>query len=264
MCEKKIWRLAVNAMSGEDGYWQWRDLENQARDEAARFPLDVEGTRRVEEAIAQARRVLGGDNVRSHAVRFDPAKWQLDRDSVSDRLISAGQISRDDLFDLTSRLPGPATWPLFCCTYIWGQGRIGYGRTRFDRITWATSRNRIVNTVQESLARQGACGPLSAYAYLRRTGRSCTIPYWGPAFLTKLLYFADAARSHGALILDQVLACEVADLTGMLHLVDSRSRAERWTGYRYGVYLAWMAQTAAEFQVPADFLEYALFKPWER
>jgi hypothetical protein len=53
-------------------------------------------------------------------------------------------------------------------------------------------------------------------------------------------------------------------LTSMHYLVDSRGRARRWTGYRYGVYLAWLAHTAAEFQVPADLLEYALFKPWER
>jgi hypothetical protein len=53
-------------------------------------------------------------------------------------------------------------------------------------------------------------------------------------------------------------------LTGVHYLVDSRGQARRWTGYRYGAYLAWMAHTAAEFQVPADFLEYALFKPWQR
>ena len=251
-------------MSGEDGCAHWRDLEDQARDEAAQYSLDAEGRRRVEEAIAQARRVLGGDNVRSHAVSFDPAKWQLDRDPVPDRLMSAGQISRGDLFDLTARLPGSATWPLFCCTYIWGQGRNGYGRARFDRIRSVTPQDGIVNAVEESLARQGVCGPISAYAYLRGTGRSCTVPHWGSAFFTKLLYFADATGPHGALILDQVLAREVADLTGMPHLVNSRGQAQRWTEYRYGVYLAWMAQAAAEFQVPTDFLEYALFRPWER
>lgn len=251
-------------MSGEGDCAHWRDLEDQARGEAAKYPLDAEGRRRVEEAVVQARRVLGGNDVRSHAVCFDPAKWQLDREPVPDRLMSAGQISRGDLFDLAARVPGSATWPLFCCTYIWGQGRNGYGRVRFDRITSVTPREYIVNAVEESLGQQGACGPLSTYAYLRGTGRSCTVPHWGPAFFTKLLYFADAARPQGALILDQVLSREVADLTGMPHLVDSRGRTRRWTGYRYGVYLAWMAQTAAEFQVPADFLEYALFKPWQR
>jgi hypothetical protein len=68
----------------------------------------------------------------------------------------------------------------------------------------------------------------------------------------------------GRLILDQVLAREVADLTNMDHLVNSHRRAQRCTEYRYGVYLAWMAQMAAVLQVPADLLEYALFRPWER
>ena len=243
---------------------QWRDLEGQARDEAANYPLNAESRRRVAETIAQARYFLGDDDVRSHGVSFDPVKWQLDGDPVPDRLMSAGRISRGDLFDLAARLPGVGTWSLFCCTYIWGQGRIGYGRARFDRITRATPRDSIVAAVEESVARLAACGPLSAYAYLQGTGRSCTVPHWGPAFFTKLLHFADAAWPQGALILDQVLAREVADLTSMPRLVDRHDKARRWREYRYGVYLAWMAHTAAEFQVPPDFLEYALFKPWER
>ena len=251
-------------MSGEDGCTYWRDLEDQARVKAAEHPLDADGRRRVAEAIAQARQVLGGDDVRSHTVPFDPAKWQLDGDPVPDHLMAAGQISRGDLFDLAARLPGAATWPLFCCVYIWGQGRIGYGRTRFDRIICSTLRENIITVVEEAVARQRACGSLSAYAYLRGTGRSCTVPHWGAAFFTKLLYFADSSQPRRALILDQVLAGEVADLSSMSKLVDSRGSARRWTEYRYGVYLAWMTQTAAAFQVTPDFLEYALFRPWER
>jgi hypothetical protein len=251
-------------MSGENDCAHWRDLEDQARNKVAEYPLSAEGRRQVAEAIAQARRVLGGDNVRSHAVRFDPAKWQLDGDPVPDRLMAAGQISRGDLFDLAAGSLGATTWSLFCCTYIWGQGRIGYGRARFDRITCATPQDSIVTVVQEAIARQSACGPLSAYDYLRGTGGRCTIPYWGPAFFTKLLYFANSSQPRRALILDQVLAREVAGLSSIPNLVNSRGEARRWTKYRYGVYLAWMTQTAAEFGVPADLLEYALFKPWER
>ncbi len=178
--------------------------------------------------------------------------------------MAAGRISRGDLFDLAAGVSNATTWSLFCCTYIWGQGKIGYGRARFDRITRTTPRDGIVAVVEEATALQSACGRLSAYDYLRGVDQSSTVPYWGPAFFTKFLYFVDASHPRRALILDQVMAREVAGLTGMPHLVDSRGRAQRWTEYRYGVYLAWMAQTAAEFQVTADFLEYALFKPWER
>jgi hypothetical protein len=250
-------------MRKEDDCAQWRDLEDQARVEAAKYQLDAGGRRPVSELIGLARQVRGGDDVRPHTVYFDPAKWQLDGGAVPHRLMSAGEISRGDLFDLAVKVPGVATWPLFCCTYIWGQGRIGYGRARFDKIIQCTPPDRVVAVAEEAIGRQSACGPLSAYAYLRGTGQSCTVPYWGPAFFTKLLYFADAPPRR-ALILDQVLAREVANLTGMPHLVDSRGRAERWTAYRYGAYLAWMAQTAADFQVSTGFLEYALFKPWER
>jgi hypothetical protein len=54
-------------MSGEGGCVHWRDLEDQAHDEAARYPLDAAGRRRVKEAIARARCVLGGDDARLHA-----------------------------------------------------------------------------------------------------------------------------------------------------------------------------------------------------
>jgi hypothetical protein len=251
-------------MSGDDGCAQWRELEDEARDQAAEHSLSAEGRPRVAEAIALARQILVGDDVRSHSVCFDPAKWQLDGDPVPDRLMSAGKICRSDLFDLASREPAVAAWPLFCCTYIWGQGRNGYGRARFDKIIRTTPRESIITAVQEAVARQGSCGSLSAYNYLRGERQRRRVPHWGPAFFTKLLYFSDSSQPRRALILDQVLAREVAGLTRMPHLVDSRGRARRWTEYRYGVYLAWMAQTAAEFQVPADLLEYALFRPWER
>jgi len=61
------------------------------------------------------------------------------------------------------------------------------------------------------------------------------------------------------LILDNVTARVVADISRMPHLVDARQRSERWTAYRYGVYLAWMSLVAAHLGVPRDFLEYALF-----
>jgi hypothetical protein len=167
-------------VSGEGDCAHWRDLEDQARDGAAQYLLDAEGRRRVGEAIGQARRVLGGDDVRSHAVGFDPARWQLEGDPVPDRLMLAGQISRGDLFDLAAGLPGSAAWPLFCCTYIWGQGRNGYGRARFDRITSVTPREGIVDAVEESVARQGACGPLSAYAFLRERVGAARFRTGGP------------------------------------------------------------------------------------
>jgi len=51
----------------------------------------------------------------------------------------------------------------------------------------------------------------------------------------------------------------ITQLTGMEHLIDGRNRSERWTAYRYGVYLAWMRAVSGQLQVQPDFLEYTLF-----
>ena len=69
------------------------------------------------------------------------------------------------------------------------------------------------------------CGPLSAYDYLRGdTAR--IVPHLGPAFFTKLLYFADASGT--VLILDNQLARIVHRLSGMDHLVKRYGRSECW------------------------------------
>lgn len=90
--------------------------------------------------------------------------------------------------------------------------------------------------------------------------RCGTVPRWGPAFYTKLLYFASTPGVSGsALILDNQTAWMVSTITGMDHFVDQYNRSERWTAYRYGVYLAWMTEVSAQLKIQPDFLEYALF-----
>jgi hypothetical protein len=80
---------------------------------------------------------------------------------------------------------------------------------------------------------------------------------YGPAFFTKLLYFA----VPGALILDNRLANAVHDLSKLPNLVTSDGRSCSWTPYRYAVYLHWMLQTADEVGVEPDLLELTLFQP---
>ena len=122
-----------------------------------------------------------------------------------------------------------------------------------DRIIQRTPRKQLSAVIAEARRRLAACGPLSAYAYLRGTGSACTVPYWGPAFFTKLLYFADTRPAPGsALILDSRTATAVAAISKCPHFVSKRER--------YGVYLAWMNQVAVAQEISPDFLEYALFK----
>jgi hypothetical protein len=101
---------------------------------------------------------------------------------------------------------------------------------------------------------------MSTYDYLRGDDIRGKIPYWGPAFFAKLLYFADTRAVTGsALILDNQTVWMVTQLNGMKHLINEPNWSERWTAYRYEVYLAWMSAVSGKLQVQPDFLEYALF-----
>ncbi len=133
---------------------------------------------------------------------------------------------------------------------------------RILRRTLPTELQDLIIEVRRLLAQRG---PLCDYDYLRGDKWRGTIPYWGPAFYTKLLYFASIPGGAGsALILDNQTAWMVSAITGMDHFVDQHNRSERWTAYRYGVYLAWMTEVSAQLKVQPDFLEYALFMEAKR
>jgi hypothetical protein len=156
-------------------------------------------------------------------------------------------------------------WRLFLASYIWGQGTNGYGRARLERIIRQTPPAQLSVVLDEARACLTECGPIGAYAHLRGAGTACTVPHWGPAFFTKLLYFAHTGSAPGsALILDNLTATAVGATTGLPHFVNKRGGSVRWTAYRYGVYLAWMNLVAAELDVPPDFLEYVLFEEERR
>lgn len=192
---------------------------------------------------------------------FHPDKWELDAAALPQQALASGRISRGDGFAVAARpADASANWQLFCTSFVFGHGTYGVGPARLERILKRTQPADLCEVIAEARRRLGKCGPLSAYDYLRGDDIGCKIPYWGPAFFTKLLYFADTPGATGsALILDNQTAWMVTQLSGMEHLIDERNRSERWTAYRYGVYLVWMTAVSGQLQVQPDFLEYILF-----
>lgn len=253
-------------MSGDTDCTAWRDLEGEARAEAGGKLPTADGWRRIAQAVETARKQLGGKDVRSHAISFDPEKWQPYASALPEQALHTKCISRGDVFKIATE-PASAenNWRLFVSSYIWGHGSNGYGRARIEQIIRTTPPQQLSAVIASARARLADCGPLSAYAYLRGAGSACTVPHWGPAFFTKLLYIADTPSAAGsALILDNLTATAVADISGLPHLVNKRGGSGRWTKYRYGVYLAWMNLVAAELGVSPDLLEYALFEEERR
>lgn len=96
-------------------------------------------------------------------------------------------------------------------------------------------------------------GPVAAYRAFRG---DCKVPHLGPAFYSKILYFADAAVDHkpervSALILDRTVAQKMIEVSHYyLRAYGVRSseydeavrwvwdRAD-WSDHRYGIYCQW-------------------------
>jgi hypothetical protein len=247
-------------MDDTGGCGQWRELEAQARIESEK-DVPPAGWEQIERALARAEGKLGGRDVQVHYVPFHPGMWGLNVIALPRQALDNGRISRGDGFAVAARPPDAgAHWQLFCTSFVFGYGAYGVGPARLERILTRTQRADLCVVIAEARRLLKKCGPLSAYDYLRGNGMGGKIPHWGPAFFTKLLYFADTpGAAGGALILDNQTAWMVSKITGMQHLVDQRNRSERWTAYRYGVYLAWMTMVSGQLQIRPDFLEYSLF-----
>ena len=248
-------------MNDADDCRHWGELEVQAGARAEEDLPHAEGREQIKRALDRAREKLGGEDVQAHDVPFDPDKWGLDATALPQKALDSGRISRGDGFAVAARpADAHANWQLFCTSFVFGYGTYGVGPARLERILERTQPADLCEVIAGARRRLEKCGPLSAYDYLRGDDIRSKIPYWGPAFFTKLLGFADTPGETGsALILDNQTAWMVTQISGMEHLIDERNRSERWTAYRYGVYLAWMTTVSGQLQVRPDFLEYALF-----
>ncbi len=139
-------------------------------------------------------------------------------------------------------------------TMAWGYGRLGYGPFRVQRILATTpdAGERLQRAACELLDR----GPVPAYRRLGDHGRS-ELPFLGPAFGTKFLYFC-LPPGRGALILDQVVANWLRAQAGLsLNQV-------RWSSQTYARYLGTMAGWADQLSVTADELETCIFNDQAR
>jgi hypothetical protein len=181
-------------------------------------------------------------------------------------------------------------------------GSTGYGPARLRTILQWGDSNPVqveeLNGVLSESVRRLNVAPVHAYAYLRghehpeygTAGDARRVPGWGPAFFTKFLYFASAARqppTRGALILDMRVARtlrrlthQVLELEGMAEWNSAQevkvtpeemakwawADGGWWTG-RYRAYLDYVAARQQELQHgipgwPHDpaILEIALWK----
>jgi len=117
-----------------------------------------------------------------------------------------------------------------------------------------SSRRVILTGVQlQAAAGAAAAGrPVEAYTNLGDNG-TARLPYLGPAFGTKFLYFCSSTGGRPALILDRLVARWLRENVGLV------LNEVRWSVSTYASYLKTMFGWADELAVAADELEACIF-----
>ncbi|MFE3281748.1 hypothetical protein ACFXJJ_01340 [Streptomyces sp. NPDC059233] len=216
--------------------------------------------------------------VGAHAVTYVPARWSEIEPwpgrFVDRSLTKAATVSRDQVVAVAREAVEGGQWSLaLTASYVWGQGRTGYGPHRLKSVLAEPNVADVLSRAGSALSNDGA---VTAYRILNKA-----VTGLGPAFFTKLLYFLDLATdapgAPRALVLDQRVARVVRAHAARTALeIGLPSAADvaawtwsdgGWTPHRYEVYLHWI--TAASEQLAAsgigwpagnpDLLELALF-----
>ncbi|MEU9784102.1 hypothetical protein AB0H92_24555 [Streptomyces phaeochromogenes] len=225
-----------------------------------------------------------------HAVEYVPAHWsgiepwpvELPERSRT----GTARISRDQVAASTHGATERSQWSeALVASYVWGQGRTGYGPHRLKEILAEPTVDDALASADATLRREGA---VAAYRGLRGAVKGL-----GPAFFTKFLYFVDqghvldqgcslnlstdASGAPRALILDQrvarVMRAHAARVGADMALASASEVAawiwsdSGWTSHRYGVYLGWIHSATEQLAAAGigwpgsrpEVLELALF-----
>ena len=138
----------------------------------------------------------------------------------------------------------------FFAVMAWGYGRVGYGPFRVRRVLDATPNAGARLQTAASAAAEGP--PVEAYACLGDRS-AARLPYLGPAFGTKFLYFCSAPGARPALVLDRLVARWLHENVGLTF------NELRWSVSTYARYLHTMFDWADELAVAAGELEACIF-----
>lgn len=218
----------------------------------------------------------------AHTVPYTPSRWAQitpwPSTLASTTCDGDAAVSRAEVTSIVKdALQREAFTEALVATYVWGKGKGGSpggsGPATLQTILTADDLEAALAGAVTALSQHSA---QAAYAALR--GR---IPWLGPSFFTKFLYFAGKtvppANGPEPLILDRVLARRMRSLAAAVgrkkgHDPDGSIAAwvwrdQDWSPHRYQVYLSFMHAAARQvastdgwpFDASPDLLEYALF-----
>lgn len=135
--------------------------------------------------------------VEGHDIRYAPSAWTMiepwpaelgSRDGAG-----MATVTRGEVFEIASGCAEVGRWdkPLVASS-VWGYGRAGYGQTRLAKILESAQLNEALTDAIAEL-RRDSNGTESATRAYQSLLIGNHIKHLGPAFFTKLLYFAGEA-----------------------------------------------------------------------
>jgi hypothetical protein len=202
------------------------------------------------------------ETVLGQAVPFNPQTWKSWLpDGVwpgeLDLLRGTGRfhrITREDVFRLSADVETPAqAVQCYVAACVWGSGTAGLGVAR--RARPLRSHDDAGERLLKAIRTLREVGAVAAYQRLQKGGDT-HLRGLGPAFFTKVLYFAgwDVAVGPRPLVLDRFVVRalnEQAELSWRTNWT--------WTADQYGRYLDTVAGWASSWGTTADVVERELF-----
>ncbi|MGX1886861.1 8-oxoguanine DNA glycosylase OGG fold protein [Streptomyces sp. NPDC055287] len=208
--------------------------------------------------------------VLSQAIPFSPQHW-LTRLPVQDWWPKALDI-----------VPAPNRWPtvdrrtvfrmaeqtgtlrqrrdLLIAALVWGTGTSAQRVARRTRILHDNDAKWLDERLCEAFAKLHDGDPVAAYLVMN--DRDERVKHLGPAFFSKVLYFATADRPVGVrwpLIIDSNVALALDDLTS-----DKWDAGMRWDSGVYTKYLELAHSWARQWEAEPDVVERKLFEYGKR
>ncbi|MFI5649271.1 hypothetical protein [Kitasatospora sp. NPDC051705] len=206
------------------------------------------------------------DAVLSQAIPFDKNRWiPLLPDATwwppelndCPRVARWPRVDRRTVFSIACRAGTAETnRHLLVAALVWGTGTKARGVQRRGQIFAHISAAEFDARLGAALTALREKGAAEAYWALNNDHK---IPHLGPAFFTKVLYFAGGGAvpgPHRPLILDSFVSSVLKEL----ELVDERWPDSGWKTNQYRQYLGVVHDLARQRSVRPDQIEVALFR----
>jgi hypothetical protein len=192
-------------------------------------------------------------------VRVERWRAGLPADAWPDDFPTSGEVWRQDVFAVADayRAGSASARQLLAAVLIWGYGSIGYGPWRAARSLGGDPTGQRMASALAEVSAAAADETALRTAYRRfRAPAEARLPWLGPAFFTKVLYFAGYRRGVGGvqpLILDRVVASRLPAEAGV-------TRRNGWSSDEWLAYLRWAAEQAQTRGVEPEAVELAVFQ----